>query len=289
MRRNTSVADVLVDWMGTMRPRLHRYAARMMGSVFDGEDVVQDAMARAAEALKAGADVAHGEAWLFRITHNAALDALRRRRRQEARDAMALDVGQPNVDADRRLAVVAGLGTFLHVAAAQRSCVILMDVLGHSLAETGGILGMTVPAVKAALHRGRTRLRALAANENPAPALPPAERQRLHAYAERFNAHDWDALRALLAADVKLDLVNRARLSGAPDVSVYFTHYAEYAAWRLTVGAAEGRPALLVHRHGADQAQPSYVILLEWRDGQIAAIRDFHFAPYVMDGLDWSA
>ncbi|MDB5705115.1 MAG: polymerase subunit sigma-70 [Sphingomonas bacterium] len=283
------MADVLVDWMGAMRPRLHRYAARMMGSVFDGEDVVQDAMARAAEALKAGADVAQGEAWLFRITHNAALDALRRRRRQEARDAMALDGGQSNDDADRRIAVEAGLGTFLQVAPAQRSCVILMDVLGHSLAETGGILGMTVPAVKAALHRGRTRLRALAASENPAPASAPAERRRLHAYAERFNAHDWDALRALLAADVELDLVNRARLSGARDVSVYFTHYAEYAAWRLTVGTAEGRPALLVHRHGAEQAQPSYIILLEWRDGQIAAIRDFHFAPYVMDGLDWAA
>jgi len=282
------MADALVDWMATMRPQLHRYAARMMGSVFDGEDVVQDAMASAAEALKAGADIAQGEAWLLRITHNTALDALRRRRRQEARDARALEIGQSSNDTDRRIAVEANLGTFLHLAPAQRSCVILMDVLGHSLAETAGILGMTVPGVKAALHRGRTRLRALARCENPVPSLPSSDRHRLRSYAEHFNAHDWDALRAMLAADVKLDLVNRARLSGAPDVSVYFTHYADYADWRLTVGAAEGRPALLVHRHGAEYDPPSYVILLEWRDGQIAAIRDFHFAPYIMDGLDWS-
>ena len=283
------MTDAPVDWMATMRPQLHRYAARMMGSVFDGEDVVQDAMAGAAEALKAGAHITRGEAWLFRITHNAALDALRRRRRQEARDARVLDVGQSSDDADRRVAVEASLGTFLHVAPAQRSCVILIDVLGHSLAETAEILGMTVPAVKAALHRGRARLRALAASENPAPSLPTADRHRLRAYAEHFNAHDWDALRAMLAADVKLDLVNRDRLSGATDVSVYFTRYAGYADLRLTVGVAEGRPALLVHRHGAEQAQPSYVILIEWRDGKIAEIRDFHFAPYVMDGLDWSA
>ncbi|MEO6215557.1 MAG: sigma-70 family RNA polymerase sigma factor [Sphingomonas sp.] len=282
------MADALVDWMATMRPQLHRYAARMMGSVFDGDDVVQDAMARAAEALKAGAHIAQGEAWLFRITHNAALDALRRRRRQEARDARVQDVGQSSSDADRRLAVEANLSTFLHVAPAQRSCVILMDVLGHSLAETAEILGMTVPAVKAALHRGRARLRALAASENPAPSLPSADRHRLRAYAEHFNAHDWDALRAMLAADVKLDLVNRDRLSGATEVSVYFTRYADYADLRLTVGAAEGRPALLVHRHGEEKAQPSYIILIEWRDGQIAEIRDFYFASYVMDGLDWS-
>jgi len=284
------VTDAMVDWMGAMRPRLHRYAARMMGSVFDGEDVVQDAMTKAAEALKAGTEVARGEAWLFRITHNAALDALRQRRRQEARDAMAIEIGQSGDEADQRIAVETGLGTFLNIAPAQRSCVILIDILGHSLVEAGGVLEMTVPAVKAALHRGRTRLRSLAASENPARALPPAERQRLRAYADRFNAHDWDALRALLAADVKLDLVNRARLSGAPDVSVYFSQYARYtdaAEWRLTAGAAEGRPALLAH-HGAALDVPSYVILLEWRAGQIAGIRDFHFATYVMDGLDWS-
>src|SRR5689334_1006980 len=68
---------------GALRPKLHRYCARMTGSVIDGEDVVQEALAKAFEALPAAGPLASPEAWLFRIAHNAALDFLRRRARQE--------------------------------------------------------------------------------------------------------------------------------------------------------------------------------------------------------------
>jgi RNA polymerase sigma-70 factor (ECF subfamily) len=68
-------------------------------------------------------------------------------------------------------------------------------------------------AVKAALHRARIRLTILASlPEEPAPALSAAEIVRLRAYADRFNARDFDALRNLLAEDVRLDLANRTRL-----------------------------------------------------------------------------
>jgi len=123
---------------------------------------------------------------------------------------------------------------------------VLIDVLGHSLAETTEILGVSLPAVKAALHRARARLRELAdAPDQPTPGLAPAERERLRAYADRFNARDFDALRALLAEDVRLDLANRVRLAGRKDVSVYFERYSQAAPWRLSPGLAEGRPALL--------------------------------------------
>lgn len=283
------MTDRLNDWLGEMRPRLHRYAARMMGSAFDGEDVVQDALAKAAEALGAGAQVAEPDAWIFRIVHNTALDALRRRRRQEARDALAVSDDASTEEADRRIAVEAGLGSFLHLVPAQRSAVALVDVLGHSLAETAAILGMTVPAVKAALHRGRVRLRALAQQAEISAVIAPAERARLRAYADRFNAHDWDALRALLAEDVKLDLANRTTLSGARDVSIYFTRYAALPDWRASVGIAEGRPALLIRKRGDESGPPIFVVLLDWRGDRIAVIRDFHYATYIMEGLSWSA
>jgi RNA polymerase sigma-70 factor, ECF subfamily len=67
-----------------MRPRLHRYCARMVGSVIDGEDVLQDALTQAIEAHASANNIGNPEGWLFRIAHNTALDFLRRRNRQEA-------------------------------------------------------------------------------------------------------------------------------------------------------------------------------------------------------------
>ena len=62
-----------------MRPKLHRYCARMTGSVIDGEDVLQDALVKAVEAFASAAPIQKPDGWLFRIAHNAALDFLRRR------------------------------------------------------------------------------------------------------------------------------------------------------------------------------------------------------------------
>ncbi|HXW21103.1 MAG TPA: RNA polymerase sigma factor, partial [Roseiarcus sp.] len=76
--------ETLGRLMVEQRPRLHRYCARMVGSVFEGEDVVQEALAKAMEAAPATVEIKRPESWLFRIAHNAALDALRRRRRQRA-------------------------------------------------------------------------------------------------------------------------------------------------------------------------------------------------------------
>src|SRR6476660_9564032 len=67
-----------------MRPKLHRYCARMTGSVIDGEDVLQDALIKAVEAFPAAGPIGNPEGWLFRIAHNTALDFLRRRNRQAA-------------------------------------------------------------------------------------------------------------------------------------------------------------------------------------------------------------
>src|SRR6202795_1616828 len=67
-----------------MRPKLHRYCARMVGSVIDGEDVLQDALIKAVESHATAGGIGNPEGWLFRIAHNTALDFLRRRSRQQA-------------------------------------------------------------------------------------------------------------------------------------------------------------------------------------------------------------
>lgn len=272
--------------MAELRPSLHRYCARMVGSAFDGEDVVQEALAKAALAYPAAEPIEHPDRWLFRIAHNTALDALRGRKRQPLLDETFTEIVDPAAAADARVAATASLAVLLRLPVAQRSCVVLIDVLGHSLDETAQLLDFTLAATKAALHRGRVRLKDLAGESDAAPhRLDAAERERLRAYADRFNARDFDALRALLSEDVRLELANRTRLDGRKDVSVYFTRYDAISGWRLEPGLTEGRPALLVSDPADPSAAVRYVVLLDWRDGQITTIRDFLYAPYVTESL----
>ena len=72
-------------------------------------------------------------------------------------------IAAPIDEVHQRQAAAAGLHTFMRLSVAERSGVILMDVLGYSLEEIGNITASSIPAVKAALHRGRERLRAAAA------------------------------------------------------------------------------------------------------------------------------
>jgi len=275
--------------MVELRPRLHRYCARMVGSALDGEDVLQEAYAKAAEAYPGDGGIERPESWLFRIAHNTALDALRRRKRQAmVRSEIDLSsLADPGAAADARVAATSSLAALMRLPAAQRSSVVLMDVLGYSLAETVEILGVSLAAVKAALHRARARLQILAADTDASPPrLDATELDRLRAYADRFNARDFDALRDLLAEDVRLDLVSRTKLAGRKDVSVYFGRYDGLFDWRFVAGLADRRPALLGYDPADASGAPSWAVFLGWADERIVTIRDFRFAPYVMASLE---
>jgi RNA polymerase sigma-70 factor (ECF subfamily) len=274
-----------------MRPRLHRYCARMVGSAIDGEDVVQDALIKAVEAFRVAGVIGNPEGWLFRIAHNTALDYLRRRKRQQAlHSAEEVDMIADQLDAvaNRQIAR-ASLRTFMRLPVAQRSSVILMDVLGCSLQEVCDVMDVSLPAAKAALHRGRAQLRELAgeADDAPQPGLSDADRARLTAYVSHFNARDFDAIRGMIAEDVRLDLVNKTRMNGKAEVSRYFGNYAKASDWHLVPGLVEGRPAILVFDPGISGAQPDYFMLLGWDDDKVAAIRDFRHARYVIESADY--
>lgn len=279
--------------LAELRPRLHRYCARMTGSVIDGEDVLQETLVKAIEAFPHTGPLANVEGWLFRIAHNAALDFLRRRARREGvqdGDEPLETIADPDSVIERRQAAAASLRTLMRLPVAQRSSVILMDVLGHSLEEISEVLESTVPAVKANLHRGRQRLVELAAepDDRPPPVLAEADRQRLASYVARFNARDFDALRAQLADDVKVEVVNRTRLSGRGEVGRYFGNYSQTDDWHLTPGLVEGRPAVVVLDPAQPAGSPVYFMLIDWRDGRLLNVRDFRYARYVVDGAEVS-
>jgi RNA polymerase sigma-70 factor (ECF subfamily) len=277
--------------LAATRPRLHRYCARMTGSVIDGEDVLQDALIKAVEAFPSAGPLHNPEGWLFRIAHNTALDFLRRRARQEAiHSAEEVEMIADQLDAiTSRQIASASLRTFMRLPVAQRASVILMDVLGCSLAEVCDIMDFSLPAVKAALHRGRTQLRALAdePDDAPRPDLSDSDRARLESYVTHFNARDFDAIRAMIADDVRLELVNKTRLNGKAEVSRYFGNYSKVSDWHLVPGSVEGHPAILVFDPNARGAPPKYLMLLNWSADKVATIRDFRHAPYVIESAEY--
>lgn len=286
-----SAPDSIDELLVAMRPKLHRYCARMVGSTIDGEDVLQDALIKAVESFASAGAISNPEGWLFRIAHNTALDFLRRRNRQQAlRSGEEVDMIADQLDPilSRQIAS-ASLRTFMRLPVAQRSSVILMDVLGYSLQEVCEVTDLTLPAVKAALHRGRTQLRDFAnePEELPPPKLSDADRARLSAYVTHFNARDFDAIRAMLADDIRLDLVNKTRLNGKAEVSRYFGNYSSLSDWHLVPGMVEGHPAILVFDSPAAGSDPRYFILLNWQADKVATIRDFRHAPYVIDGAEY--
>ena len=101
----------------------------------------------------------------------------------------------------------------------------------------------------------------------------------MHRYAELFNRRDWDALRAVLADDCRLDLVSRVERRGK-GVGEYFARYADLRDLRLIPGTLEGRPVLGMYtpRHAPE---PSNFVVLVWRGPDIVLIRDFRYVPYI--------
>jgi RNA polymerase sigma-70 factor, ECF subfamily len=255
----------------------------MTGSIADGEDVVQDTLARAYYELSALKELPAMRSWLFRIAHNRALDSLKRYDRRMGEPLEAIE--DPTIDAEadaaiaREQAVQAAMSRFLELAPAQRSCVILKDVLDHSLEEIAELVGLTLPAVKAALHRGRTRLRGLA-QVSPTPARAQPHSATLLNYAALFNARDWDGVRAMLLEDVKLDVVSMIRRAGRDQVGTYFTNYSRMRDWRLVPAWLDGREVLVAFR--GQETQPAYFVEVTIRDGGVAAIRDFFHVPYIV-------
>ena len=272
-----------------LRPELHRYCARLTGSVIDGEDVVQDAIAKGLVALDTLEASTPMRAWLFRIAHNQALDLLRRRavRAAEpieaAEDAADPEAPDPLETLMRQEAVRMAVSRFVELPVTQRSVVILKDVLDHSAQEIAEMLDLTAYAVTAHLARGRARLKAIAASSAPA-ARARTPSPAVVRYAALFNQRDWDGLRALLADDVRLNQATYAPRHGSADVGRFFTIYSGLEQMRLEPAWLDGREVLAAFPGAA--AEPAYFMWIEWKDGQIAFIHDYRYARYVLDGAD---
>lgn len=273
-----------------IRPELHRYAARMVGSAIDGEDVVQEAVLKAFNSLDGLKSDVNVRGWLFRIAHNKAIDHLRRRNLQTMEQLDENLIAEPeNSPLEQKEATALALKVFLKLAPRQRSCVILKDVLGYSLAEISALLESSVAEIKAVLHRGRTRLRELGKTvETAAPVLNEREFKLLNRYVERFNARDFEAVRQMLTDETRLDLVGKAKHLGANEISSnYFHNYNKLRDWHFKLGVVENRPAILVFDPEKESpTRPNYFLVFTIENDQISAIRDYRYARYVTEDAE---
>jgi RNA polymerase sigma-70 factor, ECF subfamily len=269
-----------LETISTLRPSLHRYCARMTGSVMDGEDVVQEALFEAYRKLDQFDQGRPLKPWLFRIAHNRCIDFLRRRGvRDEADAAAALSEAVSPVDP------VLGTGKavehlVLTVPPKERACVLLKDVFDYSLEEIADLVDSTVGGVKAALNRARTKL---AESSPPAAArnASPELKQIMRLYVDRFNRRDWDGVRELTSADARLNVAERfaGKFSDAP----YFVNYERWPwPWKLALGEVDGEPVVVVLQRGADTWTPHSAIRFDIIGERIQSIVDYIHCPWML-------
>ncbi len=257
-----------------IRPRLHRFCARMTGSVLDGEDLVQETLAQAFYYLSSLKDQSRLEPWLFRIAHNKCVDFLRRERRQGEDTVPYLDDHVPDDvpdDAEWDEPVSDALAALVaELPPMERACVLLKDVLDYRLAEIAEVVESTVGGVKAALHRGRAKLRVLQ-QAHGSVELDREQRALVDAYIERFNRRDWEGLRRLIQADARIEIVgvdrdqrrDLLRQLQCPPVGVEAVvgaggqraPHRTLAEGRSRLGSAYGDEALVAGREGGAGAR----------------------------------
>ena len=274
-----------LETISTLRPSLHRYCARMTGSVMDAEDVVQEALFEAYRKLDKFDDSRPIKPWLFRIAHNRCIDFLRRRGvRDEAETAVAMpEAMQPSEPALGTGKAVEHL--VLTLPPKERACVLLKDVFDYSLEEIAELVGSTVGGVKAALNRARKKLAESSPQAKPARGASPELKRVMQLYVERFNRRDWDGVRELVSADARLNVAERfaGKFADAP----YFFNYERWPApWKLALGEVDGEPVVIMLERVADTWSPHSVVRLNVIGEQIERIVDYAHCPWMLTTAD---
>jgi RNA polymerase sigma-70 factor, ECF subfamily len=303
-------ADEFARHTEAFRRELVAHCYRMLGSVDDAEDVVQETYLRAWRSYNRFEGRSSVRAWLYRIATNACLTALGRRGPRELSSGLGAasdDPAGPSVPAppealwlqpipdalvspesddpavivasreQLRLALVASLQ---YLPARQRAVLLLREVLAFPAAEVAEMLGTSLAAVKSTLQRARARLEQLAptADQVSEPTEPEA-RALLARYIAAFESADATALEQVLREDAVLEMTGTRTWFAGLDTCMPFLATQALGApgdWRMVPTSANGQPAAVAYRRGGDGAHHAFgVAVLTVSTAGIARIAVF--------------
>jgi RNA polymerase sigma-70 factor (ECF subfamily) len=285
-----------VDMIAPLRPALHAYCRRLAGNVWDAEDLVQDTLLRAFAHLGSiNHEIRNSRAYLLRTATNVWIDELRRRD-TEARAPMMNPEDTPAAANPAAASDVRDAGARLlrWLSPQERAAVLLKDIFDMTLEEIAELLATTTGAVKAALHRGRGRLRepeGATASRRPLPSPQLVDR-----FVERYAAKDLQGLTELMLDGASVENVGEALQFGREtfgpregNILYHVVHGHEEWPAELQPDAVraeradfEGEPILLwlVTRRGGEALE--VVFRFEEREGRIARLRTYAFCPETM-------
>ena len=288
-----------------MRSELTGYCYRMMGSVFEAEDAVQETMIRVWRNEDRAREVASRRAWVYRIATNVCLDKLR----QGKRRALPMDLSEPagfvaepkerlprdawiwpapdrsddaaDIAEARETLRLSFLAVLQTLPPRQRALLVLRDAFRWSAVETAEALGMTVAAVNSGLQRARDTLkRAELRTETLRDIDGEADRRLLVRYVEAFERYDVDELLALFDEQAGLSMPPFTMwVRGAADIGAFLEATRRHCAGsRLLPLRANGcSPAFAQYvpsdRPGA--LLPWSIVVLELQRGRISHIHHF--------------
>jgi len=236
-RARAGDGDAFRELTDPYRPALLAHCYRMLGSLHDAEDVLQETLLAAWQGLAGFERRAAVRTWLYRIATNRCLNALRSTRRRPAKtwDSSAFDPPEPTrlgeivwlepypgsapedpapgPDAryEQTEAISLAFVTALqHLPPGQLAVLVLRDVLGFHASEAAELLDSTVAAVNSSLKRARASLERHVPSrrtaERPPSAGPASEAATVARFVSAYEAGDVDGLVALLTADVSMSM-----------------------------------------------------------------------------------
>lgn len=300
----------------SFRPELLAYCYRMLGSVHDAEDQVQETMLRAWRAYDDFEGRSSLRTWLYRIATNACLRALENRERRPLPSGLTdpedrLDARpvqpreeipwlQPIPDAlispgsddpagavafrtSMRLALIAALQ---YLPPRQRAVLLLRDVLGWRAAEVAELLGTTTTAVNSVLQRARALLQDVSpAEEDMHEPTDAAQRVLLDRYAAAFENADITALMELLQADAVFEMPPQTMWFTGRERVVGFLGSVvlrEPGLFRMVPTVANGQAAFVGYGRGADGRHHAHgVQVLTLAGSSISRVVSFNDAALV--------